>query len=166
MFYTSVQMGLWLWLPLLTLFNSYTISSRCPLTLLIVQLEYWQLSTGILGLRVGRESLWVSEVTYWCTHCHYASLGGWLSSFLTFSQNLITTSSSIPRLPDFQCIEINWGAWAQPITQWETLASLFNLVKYGELCKARSHLNACMCVCDTKFSDHQIKFPLITTASQ
>ena len=140
MFYTSVKMGLWLWLPLLTLFNSYTTSSRCPLTLLIVQLEYWQLSTGILGLRVGRESLWVSEVTYWCTHCHYASLGGWLSSFLTFSQNLITTSS-IPRLPDFQCIEINWGGgpghnlshsgklWWGYLIWW----SLVNWVKLGHI---------------------------------
>ena len=70
---------------------------------------------------------------------------GGLSSFPTFSQSLITTSS-IPRLPDFQCIEINQGAWAQPITHWETLTRLFNLAKFGELGKGHIWMHACMLV--------------------
>ena len=38
MFFTSVQMGLWLWLPLLISLNSCTTLSRCPLTPPRVQL--------------------------------------------------------------------------------------------------------------------------------
>lgn len=60
-FCTSVQMGLGLWLLPPTLLNSYTTLSKCPLTPLRVQLEHWPLSTGTLGPRTERHSLWVSE---------------------------------------------------------------------------------------------------------